>query len=672
MIAIAVLSSSLSARVWHIRDDGSGDAPTIQAGIDSCSSADTVLIAPGYYTDPGNMDIDFKGKSIVVTSEAGPDSTTVFGFLTSAFNFHSGEDSTSIVQGLFIESVWGNTISIDSSSPKITGNRIHNNTYEACIYCENSSAMICENELRASENGGICIKSLNDSSTILNNSFAGNDYSPCIQCDSSCVEIIGNSTEWGRWGIFVTYGSYSIIDNEIIHPYCEKINIEVSDRYEYIPPSPGAGIEVIGATTTIENNILSRGGNRGISLTGGSHYIHGNEVKYFGGIYHAAGIYCTDLDSTTTIGNNSISYIESMEGSPGIYCENSSPLITGNIISGSLSSGDCSGIHCVNSSPYITGNTITNTTMVNSGHAVILCENSSSPVIEKCIIAGNHFDTGENCSAIFTADSTSLPLVQCCDVYDNEADNYGGYLTDQTGISGNISADPIFCDPGGKVYSIHAESPCAPGNHPEYTDCGLIGALGVDCYFVSALLQSHSASFDKEAIIIEWKLSEQYGEEEFKIFRAKSPAEFYSVMENPGITKEGLTYTIHDKDIDPGSSYRYRVEINDDGLPSLLFETDLIATPSIPLVLYQNYPNPFNPETKIRYYLPEKSMVSLEIFDVSGKKIKTLVSEIQDKGSKEYFWNGINSRGAEISSGIYLYKLRAGKKVLTKKMVLLR
>jgi hypothetical protein len=84
-------------------------------------------------------------------------------------------------------------------------------------------------------------------------------------------------------------------------------------------------------------------------------------------------------------------------------------------------------------------------------------------------------------------------------------------------------------------------------------------------------------------------------------------------------------------------------------------------------VLYQNYPNPFNPVTTIKYYLPEQSKVSLKIFDILGREIKTLINSEQNTGSYE-----IKFDASALSSGIYLYELRTVSFIQTKKMILLK
>ncbi len=88
--------------------------------------------------------------------------------------------------------------------------------------------------------------------------------------------------------------------------------------------------------------------------------------------------------------------------------------------------------------------------------------------------------------------------------------------------------------------------------------------------------------------------------------------------------------------------------------------------------LYPNYPNPFNPSTTIKYYLPKNEKVELKIFNILGQEVKTLVHSIQKNGEQKITWNGTNDRGQTVSSGVYVYRLKAGSSVLTKKMILLR
>ena len=88
--------------------------------------------------------------------------------------------------------------------------------------------------------------------------------------------------------------------------------------------------------------------------------------------------------------------------------------------------------------------------------------------------------------------------------------------------------------------------------------------------------------------------------------------------------------------------------------------------------LKQNYPNPFNPETIIEYELPQACEVEITIYNILGEKVRTLVKEIQKPGQQRVRWDGRNEKGKDVSSGIYLYRIRTLEFSQTKKMVLLR
>lgn len=88
--------------------------------------------------------------------------------------------------------------------------------------------------------------------------------------------------------------------------------------------------------------------------------------------------------------------------------------------------------------------------------------------------------------------------------------------------------------------------------------------------------------------------------------------------------------------------------------------------------LKQNYPNPFNPGTTIEYSLNSDGPVVLEIYDISGQKLKTLVNNFQSIGHYNITWNGLSDAGSKVSSGIYFYRLHSGRYIQTRQMILLR
>ncbi|HRE41975.1 MAG TPA: T9SS type A sorting domain-containing protein [Ignavibacteria bacterium] len=97
------------------------------------------------------------------------------------------------------------------------------------------------------------------------------------------------------------------------------------------------------------------------------------------------------------------------------------------------------------------------------------------------------------------------------------------------------------------------------------------------------------------------------------------------------------------------------------GIPSNVSEVP------VDFQLFQNFPNPFNPETNIKFNIPERTLVSLDVVDITGRKVKTIVNEVLNSGSYNYTFDGSN-----LTSGIYFYRLTSGNFSQTKKMILLK
>jgi len=98
---------------------------------------------------------------------------------------------------------------------------------------------------------------------------------------------------------------------------------------------------------------------------------------------------------------------------------------------------------------------------------------------------------------------------------------------------------------------------------------------------------------------------------------------------------------------------------------------DEAAVPGV-FALHQNYPNPFNPVTTIRYDVPEQSHVTMEIYNLLGQRVASLVNGIQEPGYHAVLWNGTNMNGSAMSSGMYFYHIQAGDFRAVKKLILVK
>ncbi|MBC8386121.1 MAG: T9SS type A sorting domain-containing protein, partial [Candidatus Cloacimonetes bacterium] len=148
---------------------------------------------------------------------------------------------------------------------------------------------------------------------------------------------------------------------------------------------------------------------------------------------------------------------------------------------------------------------------------------------------------------------------------------------------------------------------------------------------------------------------------------------------NPGDTDE-ITVTFDATEIEPGT-YNCEIIINDNTRDQTIIPVTLLVSATGPIddpipaftQLVGNYPNPFNPVTTISYSLNKKSPVSLMIYNSRGQKVRTLVASSEEEvGNHSITWNGQNDQQQGVSSGVYFYKLKAGRYTSTKKMILMK
>ena len=132
------------------------------------------------------------------------------------------------------------------------------------------------------------------------------------------------------------------------------------------------------------------------------------------------------------------------------------------------------------------------------------------------------------------------------------------------------------------------------------------------------------------------------------------------------LTCDWLVFATDGQDTTTSSTLR---TLTIDARPVL--SVDEAAVPEV-FALHQNYPNPFNPTTTIKYDLPEAHNVEVMIYDIMGRKVRTLISEYQDVGYRSIQWDATDDYGRGISAGMYIYTIQAGDFRQVRKMILLK
>jgi hypothetical protein len=181
-------------------------------------------------------------------------------------------------------------------------------------------------------------------------------------------------------------------------------------------------------------------------------------------------------------------------------------------------------------------------------------------------------------------------------------------------------------------------------------------------------------------VILNWRTETENNNFGFEIEKSISGSDFFKIgfVAGKGNSAQTEHYSFIDKNPGSGALFYRLKQIDRNGR----FEYSSIvriemATPST-LELKQNYPNPFNPVTQIVFKLPstgslneQKLFTNLAIFDVKGRKVKTLVNEEKAPGIYSVTWDGTNELGERVASGVYFYRIRFGSFSQSKKMILL-
>ncbi|HKB86521.1 MAG TPA: T9SS type A sorting domain-containing protein [Ignavibacteriaceae bacterium] len=169
-------------------------------------------------------------------------------------------------------------------------------------------------------------------------------------------------------------------------------------------------------------------------------------------------------------------------------------------------------------------------------------------------------------------------------------------------------------------------------------------------------------------VTLNWQTATEINNRGFEIERQQNGIwQTLGFIEGNGTTTSPHSYSYSDKNLNAGT-YSYRLkQIDNNGTFKYLNLSESFDIQPEDYSLSQNYPNPFNPSTMIKYSIPEKSHITIKIYNVLGSEVAVLVNEEKPAGSYE-----VNFNAADLSSGVYYYTISAGNFNETRKMILLK
>jgi hypothetical protein len=273
-----------------------------------------------------------------------------------------------------------------------------------------------------------------------------------------------------------------------------------------------------------------------------------------------------------------------------------------------------------------------------------------------------------------------IPTPLYCDSWGNTT-NYDGCAPG----TGCISLDPLYVNASAGDFHLAIHSPAIDAGDPDPArndpdgsrgDMGIYGSHAFDMD-QPEYPKGLAATILSGETVLRWNQNPEPDVALYAVYKDTDPdfipsaTTFVTLVSAPdtthndGTTVEGMYYKVSAIDADGyAGGYAGPVDAEPTGIGD-------VASPAA-FRLHQNHPNPFNPTTRIRYEVGERGRVSLDVFDLRGGLVRRLVDEDKGPGAYVAEWDGRNTEGERVSTGVYFYRLAAGTFSETRKMVLLK
>ena len=633
----------------------SGDSVLVDTTTVTNVSASTLAgltISGGWMNNFTTRDLSFKRTTLELNNNIslGP---SVDPIVFDGFHLKDGNGTTSLLP---VSGKYGGGIIIAETDVTVT-----NCVIENCVAAPGSNY---------GAGGGVSARS--STVTIADNTISGNSATVgggiyLYDCDGSVsgnvitlnsVSLGAGSDPFGA-GIFVDASNGLNLSNNTVDSNSGA--------------NSGGGIRVVQSTgITLDGGTLS---NHSVTSNGGGADLVSSEVTLSGVRFvgNASSLIGGALRSDATDATVSdCDFIDNTAAvGAGLYMNVGESYLNHNLFANNVASVSGGGAYLASpSAGRVVGNTLDNNSGGTAGGVVV--SSASIDVFNNIIV--NSGGAGLTCAA-------GAPVVQYNLVWNSSGDDYSGCAPG----TGAVSGDPMFADPGTEDYrltlnspAIDAGEPSAANNDPDGSR-GDMGRFGSHAFAMAqpAYPQGLVADFTGGNVVLTW-IPNTEGDIDYYAIYCDTISGF---TPGPG----NFVTTSPDSSVDlgaPADTAYYRVSAVDlDGYASG-YSDEASSEPPIttaaggPLryqtALGQNRPNPFNPETTIRYTLAERANVQLTVYDVAGRKVRTLVDESRAAGPHEAFWDGRSDNGQSVATGVYFYRLVTGNFSQTRKMVLLK
>jgi hypothetical protein len=219
------------------------------------------------------------------------------------------------------------------------------------------------------------------------------------------------------------------------------------------------------------------------------------------------------------------------------------------------------------------------------------------------------------------------------------------------------------------VYNEYAGTQGTPTTVGSVTENGRwwtrVGSF-VECQTVAVAVSSFDALANDDMVTLRAEFRSDLRVQAVNVYRADGDG---SMIRIDTIGMGGTDFVYTDR-VAPGT-YSYQIGVVDaDG--EFMSQVANVTVSAFAVAIDQNIPNPFNPATTIRYTMAERSNVTINVYDASGRLVRTLVDGARDAGAHDVMWDGRDNNNSPVTSGVYFYRLTTGTHSESKKMVLLK